>query len=67
MAVVFLDLVSLNYKKMLQRVGLPVYCAIQRNEVADQFPKMGASEIQPDKDLSYKERRTRIKSAASLP
>ena len=45
---------------------IPAHCGIPGNELADQLAKSGARMDQPDVDLTYKERRTIIKSSYRL-
>ena len=45
---------------------IPAHCGIPGNELADQLAKSGARKDQPDVDLTYKERRTIIKSSYRL-
>nr|KAG5706601.1 hypothetical protein BaRGS_005671 [Batillaria attramentaria] len=53
--------VSAGRRVVLQWV--PAHCGVPGNEAADQLAKKGASESQPNTDLTYGEKRTLIKSA----
>ena len=56
-----LQKISETRRMVLQWV--PAHCGVPGNEAADQLAKKGASERQPDRDLTYGDKRTIIKSA----